>query len=103
MPVGDQDVAANTFFRDCSRVKVVESGLTFDGFFLYPEVITEFPPLNAMAGDVAGKPTLQYATELAPRIGRGTLLEIECEGSWEVRNVELQQDGKVSLARLKRP
>jgi hypothetical protein len=102
MPVGDQDVAANTFFRDCSLVTVVQSGLTFNGYFLYPESVTHFPPLNVRAGSVAGPPTLQYATELAPPLSRGVILDIDGK-RWQVREVELQEDGKVSIAKLARP
>ena len=104
MPVvGDQDVRHDVFFRDCSHVKAIASGLCFMGFFEYPEQITGFPPLNAIAPQVAARPTLRYTTELAPPLSQGSLLEIEGQGRWEVRSAHLEQDGKVSCAELKRP
>lgn len=103
MPVvGDQDVRHDVFFRDCSRVTVVATGRCFMGFFEYPEQITGFPPLNAMAPEVAARPTLRYTTGLAPPLSKGVLLEIEDQGRWEVRSAHLEQDGKVSCAELKR-
>ena len=104
MPVvGDQDVANDVFFRDCSQVTVVETGQTFMGFFLYPEQISTFPPLNIAAGDVVGRPTLQFATALAPPLSHGSLLEVENRGRWQVRSVRQEQDGQVSTAELGRP
>src|SRR5579862_4390384 len=103
MPVGDQDVLAGVFFNDCSLVTVVATGQTFMGFFEFPEQITEYPPVNAMAGDVAGKPTLQYATALAPELAYGVLLDVAGKGRWKVRNARQLQDGQVSLAELAKP
>lgn len=103
MPIGDQDVANDVFFRDTSKVTVVATGETFMGHFLYPEQIAMFPPLNVGAGDVAGRPELRYTTQLAPQLSHGVILDIEGEGHWEVRSARQEQDGKVSVAELKKP
>ena len=101
--VGDEDLEAGVFFRDFSNVvTVVATGQLFAGYFEIPEEVTRFAPLNAMAGDVAGRPTLEYTIELAPELARGMILDIDGE-RWEVRSARQVRDGKIGCADLKKP
>ena len=98
MAIGDQDIQAGTFFRDCTLVTTADGGAQFMAHFEYPDALANFSPLNVMAPEVASRPEIRYSTTDAD-LEHGTVLLIN-GAQWKVRSVRREGDGQVSCAEL---
>jgi hypothetical protein len=100
MPIGDQDL--DIFFQDGSTVTLADKS-TFKAHFDLPEMVEQFGSLKVSAGDVAGRPTIRFATKNRPAsVKNGTLVTVDGV-QYKVRHVEREGDGLVSIAHLQNP
>lgn len=102
MAFGDEDL--DVFFADGDVVTVVDTQKTLQAHFDVPEKIETFGQLNVRAPEISGRPQISFSTDAGVAAGLARDVSIQVRGkNYQIRSIEQQADGEVSIAQLRVP